>query len=92
MHPEPVVSNPPPGTRQDQQPRYYFPTRSVVVRRFLTVITATITTAFVESTRSRIEATRTDTTSAKLDQIAARLEVIEAGLRSIGGHDSDAPH
>ena len=58
---------------------------------FLTVITAAITSAFVESARRRLEGTRTDTLSAKLDQIGARLDAIEAGLKNIGGHQSDAP-
>jgi voltage-gated potassium channel len=53
---------------------------------FLTVITAAITSAFVESARRRIEATRTDTLSAKLDQIGKRLDVIEAGLKIAGQH------
>jgi voltage-gated potassium channel len=58
---------------------------------FLTVITAAITSAFVESARRRFEATKTDTLSAKLDQIGTRLDVIEAGLKNIGGHQRDAP-
>jgi voltage-gated potassium channel len=53
---------------------------------FLTVITAAITSEFIESGRRRIESTKPDTLSAKLDQIAARLEVIEAGLNDLGGH------
>ena len=57
---------------------------------FLTVITATITSAFVESARRGLEGTRTDTLSAKLDQIGTRLDVIEAGLKNIGGHHRDA--
>jgi voltage-gated potassium channel len=52
---------------------------------FLTVITAAITSAFVESARHRIEGTRTDTLSSKLDQIGTRLDAIEAGLKDIGG-------
>jgi voltage-gated potassium channel len=58
---------------------------------FLTVITAAITSAFVESARRRLDGTRTDTLSAKLDQIGARLDAIEAALKNIGGHQSDAP-
>jgi voltage-gated potassium channel len=57
---------------------------------FLTVTTAAITSAFLESARRRFEATRTDTLSAKLDQIGTRLDVIEAGLNDIGGHHHDA--
>jgi voltage-gated potassium channel len=58
---------------------------------FLTVITAAITSAFVESARRRFEGTRTDTLSAKLDEIDMRLHVIEAGIKKIGGHQRDAP-
>jgi voltage-gated potassium channel len=58
---------------------------------FLTVITAAITSTFVESARRRLEGARTDTLSAKLDQIGTRLDVIEAGLKNIGGHHRDAP-
>jgi voltage-gated potassium channel len=58
---------------------------------FLTVITAAITSSFIESARRRYEGTRTDTVSAKLDQIGARLDVIEAGLKNIGGPHRDAP-
>ena len=57
---------------------------------FLTVITAAITSAFIESARRRVAGTETDGVTAKLDQIAARLEAIEAGLKIIGGHERDA--
>ncbi len=57
---------------------------------FLTVITAAITSAFVESARRRLERTETDGVAAKLDQIVARLDAIEAGLKTIGGHERDA--
>ncbi|MGO9490168.1 MAG: potassium channel family protein [Solirubrobacteraceae bacterium] len=53
---------------------------------FLTVITAAITSSFVESARCRLQGTQTDTLSAKLDQIGARLDVIEAGLKDLGDH------
>jgi voltage-gated potassium channel len=53
---------------------------------FLTVVTAVITSAFIESARRRLHGTETDTLSAKLDQMAARLEVIEAGLKNLAGH------
>jgi len=52
---------------------------------FLTVVTAAITSAFIESARRRLQGTQTDALSAKLDQIGARLEVIEAGLKDLGG-------
>ena len=63
----------------------------VVGIAFLTVITAAISSVFVESARRRFEATKTDTLSAKLDQIGTRLDMIEAGLKDIGGHHRDAP-
>jgi voltage-gated potassium channel len=53
---------------------------------FLTVITAAITSAFIESAKRHLQGTETDTLSAKLDQIVGRLEVIEAGLKDLGGH------
>jgi voltage-gated potassium channel len=53
---------------------------------FLTVITAAITSAFIESARRRLQGTETDTLSAQLDQIGKRLDAIEAGLKSIGTH------
>ena len=57
---------------------------------FLTVITASITSAFVEAARRRLEGGRTDALSAKLDQISARLDAIEAGLTDIRGRQRDA--
>jgi voltage-gated potassium channel len=53
---------------------------------FLTVITAAITSAFIESARRRLQGTETDTVSAQLDQIGKRLDAIETGLKSIGTH------
>jgi voltage-gated potassium channel len=50
---------------------------------FLTVITALITSTFIETARRRIEGSGTDVLSAKLDQISARLDAIEAGLENI---------
>jgi voltage-gated potassium channel len=47
---------------------------------FLTVITATITSTFVESARRRIEGVEMKTLDAKLDGLSARLDAIEAGL------------
>ena len=60
-------------------------------KHVLTVITAAITSAFIESARRRLAGTETDGVAAKLDQIAARLDAIEAGLKNIGGHKRDAP-
>jgi voltage-gated potassium channel len=54
---------------------------------FLTVITAAITSTFIETARRRIEGATTDAVSAKLDQIAARLEAIQARLENIPGQD-----
>ena len=56
---------------------------------FLTVITAVITSTFIETARRRIEGDGTDVLAAKLDQIGARLEVIEAGLESIRRQDRE---
>jgi voltage-gated potassium channel len=57
---------------------------------FLTVITASITSAFVEAARRRLEGSGTDALPAKLDQISARLDTIEAGLTDIRGRQRDA--
>ena len=45
---------------------------------FLTVITATITSTFIEQARGRIEASTTDELAAKLDQIIERLDQMTA--------------
>jgi voltage-gated potassium channel len=58
---------------------------------FLTVVTAAITSTFIESGRRRLQVTRTDTVSAKLDQMSTRLDAIEATLKNISGHRDDAP-
>jgi voltage-gated potassium channel len=58
---------------------------------FLTLITAAITSTFIETARRRVDGTASDALSVKLDQIVARLDVIEAGLASIRGRDSDDP-
>lgn len=50
---------------------------------FLTVMTAAITSTFIETARRRLEGATTDALTAKLDQIGARLEEIEAGLKHI---------
>jgi len=57
----------------------------------MTVITAVITSAFVESTRRRLEGATTDKLSAQLDQIGKRLDVIEAGLNKAAGSHGHAP-
>jgi voltage-gated potassium channel len=56
---------------------------------FLTVITAAITSTFIENTRRRIEGTENDAVSAKLDQIAVRLDLIETALKDIGTRNHD---
>lgn len=48
---------------------------------FLTVVTATITSTFVESTRRRLEGVELKTLDAKLDEIVARLDAIEGDVR-----------
>jgi voltage-gated potassium channel len=48
---------------------------------FLTVITATITAALIESLRRRYEEPSDERVEAKIDQISERLERIEAALR-----------
>ena len=57
---------------------------------FLTVITATITSTFIENIRGRVEETQTDALATKLDQIGVRLDAIEATLNDIRGDDRDA--
>jgi Ion channel len=47
---------------------------------FLSVITATITSAFIESARKRIEGVEMKTLDRKLDRIAERLDAIEGSL------------
>ena len=54
---------------------------------FLTVITATITSTFIETARRRLEKGSEDALAAKLDQIGGRLDLIEASLKSRDGHD-----
>jgi voltage-gated potassium channel len=58
---------------------------------FLAIVTAAITSMFIENARRRIEGTGTDALSAKLDQIGVRLDVIEVALKDIGAHNRDAP-
>jgi voltage-gated potassium channel len=48
---------------------------------FLTVVTATITSAFIEANRRRIEDDSPETLSLKLDRISERLDHIEASVR-----------
>ena len=58
---------------------------------FLTVITAAITSTFIETARRRVEGATTDALSAKLDQIASRLDGIEEGFANNRGRDRDDP-
>ncbi len=48
---------------------------------FLTVITAAITSTFIESIRRRLEGNTNAAMLARLDRIGARLDTIEADLR-----------
>ena len=52
---------------------------------FLTVVTASITSTFIETTRRRLEGNTTQALGAKLDQISARLDTIESDLRRVAG-------
>jgi voltage-gated potassium channel len=56
---------------------------------FLTVITATITSAFVESARRRMEGDERQALTSRLDQIGARLDAIEASLKDRGLRGGD---
>jgi voltage-gated potassium channel len=56
---------------------------------FLTVITAAITSTFIEQARRNIRGSTYDTLSTQLDQISARLEGIEAALRDSGARRGD---
>jgi voltage-gated potassium channel len=56
---------------------------------FLTVMTAAITSTFVEATRRRIVGDQTELLSVRLDQIGARLDAIEASLKNIAPDSSD---
>jgi len=56
---------------------------------FLTVITAAITSTFIENARAGTEDPESDAVPAKLDQIRARLDGIETALRDIGVRDRD---
>jgi voltage-gated potassium channel len=58
---------------------------------FLTVITASITSTFIETVRRRIDGATTDAISSKLDHIGSRLEVIEARLANVDGQDRADP-
>lgn len=52
---------------------------------FLSVITATITSAFIESARKRIEGVEMKTLDRKLDAISTRLDAIEASIAQAPG-------
>jgi hypothetical protein len=53
---------------------------------FLTVVTAVITSTFIDSAKRHLQGSETDALSAKLDLIGERLEVIEASLKGPGAH------
>ena len=54
---------------------------------FLTVITATITSTFIEQSRQRMDGNGAEALAAKLDQISERLELIAAGASEASTHD-----
>jgi voltage-gated potassium channel len=56
---------------------------------FLTVITASITSAFIEQARRDIRGSTYDVLTTQLDQISARLDGIEAALRDSGARHGD---
>jgi voltage-gated potassium channel Kch len=56
---------------------------------FLTVITATITSAFIESARRRLEGVEVKTLDAKLDGLATRMDAIEAGIGALARERGD---
>lgn len=58
---------------------------------FLTVVTAAITSTFIETTRRRLEGATTDALSAKLDQIVTRLAAIEAAVADRPPQSGAAP-
>jgi voltage-gated potassium channel len=49
---------------------------------FISVLTAAIVAALIESARRRLEAEAHDSTHAKLDEITARLAALEAAVKS----------
>jgi voltage-gated potassium channel len=56
---------------------------------FLTVITASITSTFIEQARRHTRGSTYDELSTQLDQISARLDGIEAALRDSGARHGD---
>jgi voltage-gated potassium channel len=58
---------------------------------FLTVITAAITSIFIESSRRRVEGLASDAIATRLDQIVARLDAIEATLTNTADTSRDDP-
>ncbi len=56
---------------------------------FLTVITAAITSTFIENTRRRLDGETDDALSVKLDRLNVRLDTIETALKDLGARDGD---
>lgn len=55
----------------------------------LTVITAAITSMFIETARKRIQGPESDLLAAKLDQIGLRLDGIETALKDVSARNQD---
>jgi voltage-gated potassium channel len=50
---------------------------------FLTIVTASITSTFIETARRRLEGSASEALTARLEEIGARLEAIESHLGEI---------
>jgi len=59
---------------------------------FLTVVTAAITSAFIETARRRLEGVTVDAVSDRLEEINARLDAIDATLKIGRGPDDGVSH
>jgi voltage-gated potassium channel Kch len=57
---------------------------------FLTVITAAITSTFIENARRQLDGHSNELLSAKLDELSGRLDAIDAKLSDLARRDHDA--
>jgi voltage-gated potassium channel Kch len=57
---------------------------------FLTVITAAITSTFIENARRQLDGHSNELLSAKLDELSGRLDAIDAKLSDLDCRDHDA--